>query len=55
MSWPITLDNRTYEVCCDCGAEFDYSWKMMAIAPPATPATAPSQVAYARIQHARRA
>lgn len=29
MSWPITLGNRTYKVCCDCGAEFDYSWEMM--------------------------
>ena len=29
MSWPITLEKRTYEVCCDCGAEFDYSWEMM--------------------------
>lgn len=28
-SWPITLGNRTYEVCCDCGAELDYSWEMM--------------------------
>jgi hypothetical protein len=39
MSWPITLDNRTYEVCCDCGAEFDYSWEMMAVQHPATSAT----------------
>jgi hypothetical protein len=29
MSWPITLGNRTYEVCCNCGGEFDYSWEMM--------------------------
>ena len=29
MSWPITLGKRTYEVCCDCGAEFDYSWETM--------------------------
>jgi hypothetical protein len=28
-SWPITLQHRTYQVCCDCGAEFDYSWEMM--------------------------
>jgi hypothetical protein len=29
MSWPITLGERTYQVCCDCGAEFDYSWETM--------------------------
>ena len=25
LSWPMTLDHRTYRVCCDCGAQFDYS------------------------------
>jgi hypothetical protein len=29
MSWPITRQHRTYQVCCDCGAELDYSWEMM--------------------------
>jgi hypothetical protein len=49
MSWPITLGKRTYEVCRDCGAEFDYSWERMALKHPGTPATAPPQVACARI------
>ena len=55
ISWPITLGNRTYEVCCDCGAEFDYSWEMMAPKHPVTSAAALSPVADVPIQHARRA
>ena len=26
-----TVDRRTYRVCCDCGAAFDYSIEKMAI------------------------
>jgi hypothetical protein len=29
VGWPITLGDRTYRVCCNCGVEFDYSWDTM--------------------------
>jgi len=29
LSRVFTLHGRTYQVCCDCGAEFDYSLKYM--------------------------
>ena len=25
----FTINRHTYCVCCDCGAEFDYSWETM--------------------------
>jgi len=25
----FTIKKRTYQVCCDCGGEFEYSWKLM--------------------------
>ncbi len=25
----FTIKNRTYQVCLNCGKEFDYSWKNM--------------------------
>jgi len=29
MSRVFTIKKRTYQVCCDCGEEFDYSWALM--------------------------
>lgn len=29
LSRVFTIRGRTYQVCCDCGAEFDYSWEHM--------------------------
>lgn len=31
ISRPITIQRRTYCVCCDCGHEFDYSLEEMRI------------------------
>jgi hypothetical protein len=31
LSRVFTIRRRTYRVCCDCGAEFDYSLDTMAI------------------------
>ncbi len=31
LSRVFTIRRRTYRVCCDCGAEFDYSIETMAI------------------------
>ena len=31
LSRVFTIRRRTYRVCCDCGAEFDYSLDKMAI------------------------
>ena len=31
LSRVFTIQRRTYRVCCDCGAEFDYSFQRMAI------------------------
>ncbi len=31
LSRVFTIARRTYRVCCDCGAEFDYSLETMAI------------------------
>jgi len=31
LSRVFTIRRRSYRVCCDCGAEFDYSIKEMAI------------------------
>jgi len=31
LSRVFTIGRRTYRVCCDCGAEFDYSLQTMAI------------------------
>jgi hypothetical protein len=33
MGFPITRGKRTYRVCCDCGAELDYSWTTMSYVP----------------------
>jgi hypothetical protein len=30
LSRVFTIRRRTYRVCCDCGAEFDYSLETMA-------------------------
>ncbi|HET9409701.1 MAG TPA: hypothetical protein VFO39_20865 [Candidatus Sulfotelmatobacter sp.] len=31
LSRVFTLRGRTYKVCCDCGARFDYSLRTMSI------------------------
>jgi hypothetical protein len=31
LSRVFTIDERTYKVCCDCGATFRYSMKFMSI------------------------
>ena len=31
LSRVFTIDKRTYRVCCDCGAQFDYSLERMAV------------------------
>ncbi len=31
LSRVFTIGRRTYRVCCECGAEFDYSLEKMAI------------------------
>ena len=31
LSRVFTIGRRTYRVCCECGAEFDYSLENMAI------------------------
>jgi hypothetical protein len=33
LSRVFTIRRRTYRVCCDCGAELDYSLQRMAIKP----------------------
>jgi hypothetical protein len=29
LSRVFTIKKRTYQVCCDCGHEFEYSWALM--------------------------
>lgn len=29
LSRVFTIKHRSYQVCCDCGAEFDYSFETM--------------------------
>ena len=31
LSRVFTISRRTYRVCCDCGAEFDYSLEKMSM------------------------
>jgi hypothetical protein len=31
LSRVFTIDRRTYRVCCDCGAKFEYSLESMSI------------------------
>lgn len=31
ISRPMTINKRTYCVCCDCGRQFDYSLEQMRI------------------------
>ena len=33
LSRVFTLEGRSYKVCCDCGAHFDYSLRTMSIVP----------------------
>ncbi len=40
LSRVFTINRRTYRVCCDCGAEFEYSLKTMS--QRRTPAPGPS-------------
>ena len=32
--WPITIDNRTYRVCLQCGLERKYNWRTMQFTQP---------------------
>jgi hypothetical protein len=41
LSRVFTIRRRTYRVCCDCGAEFDYSLQKMAV--ERQPAHAPAR------------
>jgi hypothetical protein len=34
LSRVFTIEGRTYQVCCDCGARFDYSLASMRIERP---------------------
>jgi hypothetical protein len=29
MSRVFTIKKRTYQVCCECGEEFEFSWALM--------------------------
>jgi hypothetical protein len=29
LSRPFTIKKRTYQVCFECGREFEYSWELM--------------------------
>ena len=40
LSRVFTIRKRTYRVCCECGAEFDYSLHRMAIERQSTQAPA---------------
>ena len=31
LSRVFTINNDSYQVCCDCGATFNYSWETMSI------------------------
>ena len=33
LSRVFTIRHRTYQVCCDCGVEFEYSLKTMSASP----------------------
>ena len=33
LSRVFTIEGRSYKVCCDCGAKFDYSLRTMSIMP----------------------
>jgi hypothetical protein len=37
LSRVFTIDGRTYQVCCDCGAKFKYSLTSMRIERPIRP------------------
>jgi hypothetical protein len=36
LSRVFTIQHRTYQVCCDCGAEFEYSLTTMSTKPRLT-------------------
>jgi hypothetical protein len=36
MSRVFTIKKRTYQVCCECGQEFEYSLTRMSVLPPKT-------------------
>ena len=31
LSFPITREGRTYQVCLECGRELEYSWEEMRV------------------------
>ena len=43
LSRVFTIQRRTYRVCCDCGAEFDYSLEEMTMKRTRTKAEAGGQ------------
>jgi hypothetical protein len=52
MSRVFTIKKRSYQVCCDCGDEFDYAWTPAQPGLPRVPATTyapPDVVGQARI------
>ena len=36
LSRVFTIEGRSYKVCCDCGATFDYSFQTMSVVPRRT-------------------
>lgn len=42
MSRVFTINKRTYQVCCECGQEFEYSLTHMSVLPPKTVAAPPA-------------
>jgi hypothetical protein len=39
LSRVFTINQRTYQVCLDCGRELDYPWERMGSVEPYVPAT----------------
>ena len=44
-TFPLTRSRRTYVVCLDCGAEFDYDWRNMRVGNPIDPPLTAAPVA----------
>ena len=50
LSRVFTIDKRTYQVCFECGQEFDYSWALMRRIRPSV-----ANAAYAALNSTRHA
>jgi hypothetical protein len=48
LSRVFTIRRRTYQVCIECGREFDYSWALMHAVQPSAAAKAYVPLAVAR-------